>query len=99
MQQYQLLACQPKEHGAFTVSGNIANSPTDKIYLEEIPFAGERPVVIDSTTIKNGKFELRGLAKIEGLYALTIQSRTTNIIGKRCQKHSCKNGCKQIQRI
>jgi len=67
-----IIGCQPKEHGAFTVSGNIANSPTDKIYLEEIPFAGERPVVIDSTTLKNGKFELRGLAKIEGLYALTI---------------------------
>lgn len=67
-----LLACNPKEHGAFTVSGNIANATTDKIYLEEIPFAGERPIVVDSTTLKNGKFELRALAKEEGLYSLSL---------------------------
>jgi len=67
-----IIACQPKEHGAFTVSGNIANAGTDKVYLEEIPFAGERPIVIDSATLKNGKFELRGMAKDEGLYALSL---------------------------
>lgn len=67
-----IIACKPKEHGAFTVSGNIANATSDKVYLEEIPFAGQEPVVIDSTTLKNGKFELRGMAKDEGLYALTL---------------------------
>jgi thiol-disulfide isomerase/thioredoxin len=67
-----IVSCTPKEHGAFTVSGNITNATTDKIYLEEIPFAGERPVVVDSTTIKNGKFELRAMAKDEGLYSLSL---------------------------
>lgn len=67
-----VVACKPKEHGAFTVSGNIANATTDKVYLEEIPFAGQQPVVIDSATLKNGKFELRGMAKDEGLYALSL---------------------------
>lgn len=67
-----IVACKPKEHGAFTVSGNIANATTDKVYLEEIPFAGQQPVVIDSATLKNGKFELRGMAKDEGLYALSL---------------------------
>jgi peroxiredoxin len=67
-----IVACKPKEHGAFTVTGVITNAPTDKVFLEEIPFAGQQPIVIDSTTLKDGKFELRGMAKDEGIYAVSI---------------------------
>lgn len=67
-----IFSCKTKENGAFTVSGNINNASTDKVYLEEMPFAAEKSIVIDSATIKDGKFELNGLANTEGLYALTI---------------------------
>lgn len=67
-----VVACKTKDNGAFTVTGKIENSPTDKIYLEEIPFAAQASVVIDSTTIKNNHFSLKGIAPDERLYALNI---------------------------
>jgi len=69
-----VFACKPKEHGAFTVSGNIANATSDKVLLEELPFGEKQRKVIDSATLKNGKFELRGMATEEGLYLLSVQN-------------------------
>lgn len=71
-----IFSCKQKEHGAFTVSGKIDNAPNSnqKLYLQEIPFAAEKAVVIDSTTLKNGSFTLRGMAKSEGLYALSLEN-------------------------
>jgi hypothetical protein len=40
-----------------------------------LPFGGQQPVVIDSGSLKpNGKFELRGMGKEEGLYRLVIEN-------------------------
>jgi peroxiredoxin len=69
-----LFSCAEKKHGPFVVSGRILNAPEQKIYLQEIPFAGEQPVVLDSATLKNsGTFELRSHAKEEGLYRLQLE--------------------------
>lgn len=68
-----LASCGPKKYGAFVIGGKIENSPQQLIALEEIPFTGESPVIIDSTTLKkNGSFELRGVANEEGLYRLVL---------------------------
>lgn len=70
-----LFSCSEKKHGPFVVSGKILNAPEQKIYLQEIPFAGEQPVVLDSATLKpsSGNFELRSHAKEEGLYRLQLE--------------------------
>lgn len=71
-----LAACKPKEHGAFVISGQVTHAPvpTGKILLEELPFTGAQPVVLDSASLKaNGTFELRGMAKAEGLYQLVLE--------------------------
>ncbi len=70
-----LFSCAEKKHGPFVVSGRILNAPEQKIYLQEIPFAGEQPVVLDSATLKanSGTFELRSHAKEEGLYRLQLE--------------------------
>ncbi len=69
-----LFSCSEKKHGPFVVSGKILNAPEQKIYLQEIPFAGEQPVVLDSATLKtSGTFELRSHAKEEGLYRLQLE--------------------------
>ncbi|MBR2649547.1 MAG: AhpC/TSA family protein [Sediminibacterium sp.] len=66
-------ACQQKKYGAFTVSGTVKNAPEPKLYLQELPFGGEQPIVIDSTAIgKDGKFTLKGIGKEEGLYRLVV---------------------------
>ncbi len=76
-----LLGCQEKKHGAFVVSGVITNAPEQKIYLQEIPFAGEQPVTLDSTTLKkSGSFELRTMGKEEGLYRLQLEKGPTILL-------------------
>jgi len=68
-------SCQQKKYGAFVVSGKIEHSPGEKILLEELPFNGRQPVVLDSTTLqKNGTFELRAMGKEEGLYLVSVQN-------------------------
>lgn len=69
-----LFSCAEKKHGPFVVSGRLLNAAEQKIYLQEIPFAGEQPVVLDSATVKkSGTFELRSHAKEEGLYRLQLE--------------------------
>jgi peroxiredoxin len=67
--------CQPKKYGAFIVAGKVENSNIQKIALQELPFTGEQPVVLDTITLKKeGSFELRAMAKEEGLYRLVLES-------------------------
>lgn len=69
------ISCQPKQYGAFVIAGRIENAEPQGIALEELPFTGEQPVVLDSATLKkNGIFELRAMAKEEGLYRLVLQT-------------------------
>ena len=71
-------SCQQKKFGAFTISGKIEHASPGKILLQELPFDGEQPVVLDSTTLKsNGEFILRGMGKEEGLYRLVIDNAAT----------------------
>lgn len=73
-----ILGCQEKKFGAFVIAGKISNAPEQKIYLEEIPFTGEQPVVLDSTTLKkSGTFELRAMAREESLYRLVMEKGNT----------------------
>ncbi len=71
-----LNACdQKKKYGAFTVSGTIKNAIAPKVFLQELPFGGDQPVVLDSATLKaDGSFSLRGIAKEEGLYRLVLEN-------------------------
>ena len=69
-----LVACAEKKYGGFTVSGKVSHAGSQKIYLQELPFAGSEPLILDSATLKeNGKFELRATALEEGLYRLTLE--------------------------
>jgi peroxiredoxin len=70
-----LVSCREKKFGAFTVSGRITNAPSQKVFLQELPFGGDQPQILDSTTLKsNGNFELRAMGKEEGLYRLVIEN-------------------------
>lgn len=68
-------SCQEKKYGAFTVSGKISNAPSKKIFLQELPYGGDQPVILDSTTLKdNGNFEMRAVAREESLYRIVIEN-------------------------
>ncbi len=69
-----LYSCQQKKYGAFIISGKIENAPGKKVFLEELPYGGESPVVLDSAPIASGgNFDLRGMGREEGLYRIVIQ--------------------------
>jgi thiol-disulfide isomerase/thioredoxin len=68
-------SCRQKGGGSFTVSGKITHAPSNKIFLQELPFTGEQPVILDSGRISgNGSFSLKAMAKEEGLYRLVIEN-------------------------
>ncbi len=70
-----LLSCRETKSGAFTVSGKIEHAPAQKIFLQELPFGGEQPVILDSGTLTpNGIFELHAMGKEEGLYRLVVEN-------------------------
>lgn len=70
-----IAGCQQKKYGAFTVSGKITNAPSKKIFLQELPYGGDAPVILDSATLKdNGSFEMRAVGKEEALYRLVIEN-------------------------
>ena len=69
-----LASCEEKKFGAFTVSGKIENATGKKIFLQELPFGGQQPLVLDSSSLTaTGTFELRAIGKEEGLYRLVIE--------------------------
>jgi peroxiredoxin len=68
-------SCQEKKFGAFIISGKIQNANSQKIFLQELPYGEQQPVILDSGSLKsNGTFELRGMGKEEGLYRLVIEN-------------------------
>jgi peroxiredoxin len=70
---FLLFSCKEKKEGAFIISGKIEHATGKKLYLEELPYTGDAPVIIDSTSLKeNGNFELRGPGKEETLYRINI---------------------------
>ena len=69
-----LFGCAEKKYGGFTVSGKVSNGGSQKIYLQELPFAGSEPLILDSATLQaNGKYELQATAIEEGLYRLSLE--------------------------
>jgi peroxiredoxin len=70
-------SCRSKYGGDFSVNGKIDNATGTKIYLTELPFdvsGTKQPIILDSTTLKNGSFELKGLAKSEGIYSISLEN-------------------------
>lgn len=69
-----LASCKEKKFGAFVIAGKLANAPEQKVYLEEMPFTGDAPLVLDSGSIeKAGTFELKAMAREESLYRLVFE--------------------------
>jgi len=70
-----LAACSQKKYGAFVVDGTVKNATGKKVYLQEIPFMGTNPVLLDSAELdKKGGFTLRAMGKEEGIYRFIIEN-------------------------
>lgn len=63
-------ACESNGSKNFTVSGEVKGAPSTVVYLEQISFENMPPQVLDSITLKGGKFSLKGKAGEESLLQL-----------------------------
>lgn len=63
-------ACERNGSKNFTVSGEVKGAPATVVYLEQISFENMPPQVLDSITLKDGKFSLKGKAAEESLLQL-----------------------------
>ncbi|MFZ1529434.1 MAG: TlpA disulfide reductase family protein [Ferruginibacter sp.] len=61
------------EKGRFTITGEVRNIEDQQVYLEQLFFSGKNPEVLDTATIKAGKFCLSGTAGEQGLYRLRLE--------------------------
>jgi thiol-disulfide isomerase/thioredoxin len=63
-------ACKENVVKNFTVTGTIENAPATLVHLEQISYNEMPPQVVDSVTITNGSFTLKGKAPEETLFQL-----------------------------
>ena len=62
-----------KPTGEFTLSGEIKNAGDQKIFLEELQFNQQPPVVIDTALLEKGKTTIKGIGSEEGLYRIRLE--------------------------
>ncbi|MGI8952712.1 MAG: redoxin domain-containing protein [Chitinophagaceae bacterium] len=69
-----ITACgQQQSSGAFSVSGKIVHVTAQKVLLQQIPFNGTAPVVVDSATLSSdGSYNLKSTAKEQSLYLVGV---------------------------
>ncbi|HMO31592.1 MAG TPA: TlpA disulfide reductase family protein [Lacibacter sp.] len=67
---FLLGACNSNGSKTLTVSGTIKNAPVTAIYLEQISFDNMPPQVVDSMTLQDGAFTLKGKTNEETLLQL-----------------------------
>ena len=59
--------------GKFTVKGEIKNATDQKIFLEEIHFNRQPPIVIDTSLLEKGNVTIKSLGAEEGLYRIRLE--------------------------
>ncbi|MDQ6756660.1 MAG: AhpC/TSA family protein [Bacteroidota bacterium] len=59
--------------GKFTITGEIKNAPDQKVFLEELHFSQDAPVVIDTAELTNGKVKIKNIGDEQGLYRLKLE--------------------------
>jgi peroxiredoxin len=84
-----IASCQSGKKGAFTVSGTFENAdklaavegPVSKVFLLQISFANQAPVLLDSARIPagRGKFTLSSKSRAQGIYEVVFGSNLVDV--------------------
>jgi peroxiredoxin len=84
-----IVSCQSGKKGAFTVSGTFENAdkltavagPISKVFLLQISFANQAPVLLDSAKVTNGKgsFTLTSKAKTQGIFEVVFGNNLVDV--------------------
>ncbi len=67
--------------GTFTVSGKILNVQPQKVYLQQLPFDGTAPKIVDSAMLSaDGSFHLKANPKEQSLFFVGINNGPQSIV-------------------
>ena len=61
-----------KIKGEFVVTGKISGVQDQKLFLDEVFFDRNVPQVLDTSTLENGRFTLKGIGSEEGIYRIRL---------------------------
>ena len=76
-----LISCNNKEEkGRFTLNGMLKNVGDQQVYLEELYFSQQAPMVLDTAEIKNGQFKVSAIAGEEGLYRIRLEKMNSGFV-------------------
>ena len=59
--------------GKFTITGEIKNAADQKVYLEEMHFSQDAPLVLDTAQLSNGKVSVKTNTAEQSLYRLRLE--------------------------
>jgi thiol-disulfide isomerase/thioredoxin len=65
-------SCSGDSERSFNVTADIKSAPNTSVYLELISFNNAPPQIIDSMTVKNGKFSFKGKTTEESLLQIRV---------------------------
>jgi peroxiredoxin len=70
-----LFSCKDENTiGKFSITGEIKNAPDQKIFLEEMHFSQDAPVIIDTSVLEKGKVKIKSIAPEEGLFRIRLEN-------------------------
>ena len=75
------MACKnDKKQGDFTVEGTMKNVEDQQVYLEQLYFTDQAPMVLDTAAIKAGVFTLKGSGAEQGMYRIRLEKQDKGFI-------------------
>ena len=76
-----LFSCNNQaDNSKITVTGELKNFKTNKIFLEQLFFDGKAPIVQDSTMISNGKFSLSAQNTEESFFRIRFDNQKNGFL-------------------
>lgn len=68
------------EKGKFTLKGDLKNIEDQQVYLEQLFLNGQDPQALDTSDVKDGKFNIGSTASEEGLYRIRFEKMNSGFI-------------------
>lgn len=76
-----LFACNENTtKGEFTLSGDMKNTPDQRVFLEQLFFSEKNPEVVDTGLLEKGKFSVSAVSPEQSLYRIRLEKNDGGFI-------------------
>jgi len=78
---FTLVGCSDKtKSGEFTLTGDMKNTPDQRVFLEQLFFSEKAPEVVDTGLLEKGKFVLSAVSPEQSLYRVRLEKNDGGFI-------------------